>query len=70
MHVGHYPGVVCCAAATKRLPLENIWGLFLHEFGHVIGGPTEFDADWAIWSKFGIPILYDNGDVQYVQMKR
>jgi len=70
MHVLHYPSVVCTAKAASRLPLENLWGLFLHEFGHIIGGPTQRDADWAIWTNFGIPILYGDDDIQFVRLTR
>jgi len=68
MHVQHFDGVVCTAKAAKNLSTETLWGLFLHEFGHIIGGPTEFDADWSIWQNFGIPIMYGDDDVQFVEM--
>ena len=68
MHVGHVPGMVCCAAASARLPARNLMGMFLHEFGHVVGGPEQWDADLAIFNRFGIPIGYDEKKLQYVEV--
>lgn len=58
MHVHHYPGAVCCATAAERLPIKNLRGLFLHEFGHLISPGDECDADLAILDHFDVEIRY------------
>jgi len=42
------------------LPEKNLYGLFFHEFGHLIAGPKgdECAADMAILKNFGIVINY------------
>lgn len=68
MHVGHRDNHVCVARDAATLPPANLAGLFLHEIGHLIGGPSQFDADIAIFEGFGIPILYDDRMIQYVEI--
>lgn len=74
-HVGHAPGFVCFAHAADRLEDGNLYGLALHEFGHIIarditgsGGDPEADADVTVLEEFGIEIAYDGGQstVEYV----
>jgi hypothetical protein len=67
MHVGHHPATVCSSAAAKGLGKANLLGLFLHEFGHVIGGPSQWEADQAILWTLGIPIRYDRRGIQFVE---
>ena len=59
MHVNHVSNMICCARAAYKLPIKNIRGLFLHEYGHLIA-PTweECDADLSILQNFGIEIRY------------
>jgi len=68
MHVNHYEGAVCCARAAERLRRNSLLGLFLHEFGHVLGGPKQWQADTAAFELFGFPIRYDARGVQFVRM--
>jgi len=68
MHVGHEPGFVCAARDALTLPPANQLGMFLHEFGHLIGGPSQHDADTAILERLGVPILYDDRMMQYVEL--
>lgn len=60
MHVFCTDGCVCCANAASKLPEKNLYGLFFHEFGHLIAGPKgdECAADMAILKNFGIVINY------------
>lgn len=58
MHVFHVPGCICCARASEKLPLKNLYGIFFHEFGHLICPGDEFDADNAILDNFGLLIVY------------
>jgi hypothetical protein len=67
MHVGCQPGVVCCARAAGSLSRSNLLGLFLHEFGHVLGGPQQWQADVAAYEIFGVPIRYDRRGVQFMR---
>ena len=69
MHVGHFPQTICAHADTEHLPSQNLRGLFLHEFGHLMVGPkgTEADANMAVFEAFGIRILYDKNAVQYIE---
>ena len=66
MHVGHFTNKICVVTQAAKLPKRNLIGLFLHEFGHLIGGATQYDADTAILNNFGIPILYDHKEIQYI----
>jgi hypothetical protein len=68
MHVGHQPGCVCASRSVERLPRKNLVGLFLHEFGHIIGGPEQWDADMGIFRALGISILYDRRGVEFVEV--
>lgn len=65
MHVGHLRNKICVVAEAEKLPRRNLIGLFLHEFGHMIGGITQYDADMAILVNFGIQIFYDK-EIQYI----
>lgn len=66
MHVGHKRNTICVMAEAGLLPRRNLLGLFLHEFGHIIGGPSQYEADMAILTHFGIPIFYDKKEIQYI----
>ena len=69
MHVQHHPGVVCCARAASRLSKKSLLGLFMHEFGHLLGGATQWQADVTAFQCFGYPIRYDARGVQFVRVK-
>ena len=64
MHVGHTPGEVCVHPhAEFETTMGHQYGLFLHEFGHLIahveGIPsTEKNADDLIFENFNIDIDY------------
>jgi hypothetical protein len=68
MHVQHYPGVVCVAGAASRLGKKSLLGLFMHEFGHLLGGATQWQADLTAFQCFGYPIRYDPKDVQFIKL--
>ena len=68
MHVGHLRNKICVHPSAESLPKRNLLGLFLHEFGHIIGGPSQYDADTAILKYFGIPIFYDHKEIQYINV--
>ena len=59
MHVGHLQGTVCASAAAGNQVDAYLFGLFLHEFGHLGSGGGERDADQWILDEFGVRILYD-----------
>lgn len=72
MHTNHFPEVICVHGhAEKELPLKNLIGMLLHEFGHMINDiieipNTQKNADAVIYHYFGIAIKYSNpGRVQY-----
>lgn len=59
MHVGHKPGIICVHRSATSLSEQNVFGLFLHEFGHLATpGGTEQDADQWVFAKLGIVIEY------------
>lgn len=58
MHVFHVPGMVCCSKAADKLPPKYLYGIFLHEFGHLIMPGSELDADEAILNNFNLVIQY------------
>lgn len=77
MHTLHKEGVICVAHAASDLLAPNVYGLFLHEFGHLIAdlenlpghvGDDEIlaedEADDVIYRNFGILIEYDDRTVQ------
>lgn len=58
MHVGHLAGTVCSLSLVERANEGYLFGLLLHEFGHLGSGGGERDADAWILSNFGIRIVY------------
>jgi len=68
MHTHCRPETICSSWAAGELSMANLLGLFLHEFGHLIGGNEQADADIAILESFGLPILYDRRGVQYIEV--
>jgi hypothetical protein len=70
-HVMHINNVICAADAIADLERGNLYGVLLHEFGHLIvehewgdsvpESEQEDAADGAIFRAFGIPIGYDAG---------
>lgn len=70
-HVLHVDGAICVANDIWRLSRGNLYGVLLHEFGHLIveresGGNVPEDeqensADEAIARMFGFDIRYDAG---------
>ena len=68
MHVAHHKDTICVHALAEQLPVRNLRGLFLHEFGHIIGGPKQHQADIAVLDYFGIKIDYDKKDLQYISV--
>jgi len=59
MHVGHKSNShVCVWPGTERLSDSHLYGLFLHEFGHIGQGASEAGADLWIFEHFGITIEY------------
>jgi len=67
MHVNHYKDCICVHPDAEKLPTRYLWGLFLHEFGHLLAGPGEGEANMAILQAFGIRILYDEEMLQFVE---
>jgi hypothetical protein len=58
-HVGHRPGKICTwYPAAKGLSKNHLYGLFLHEFGHIAAGHGEMEADRWVFVHFGIAIEY------------
>jgi len=73
MHVLHVPNVICVAAAAEDLGRQTLLGLWLHEFGHVLGGPEQWDADEWVFRNIKleghpVPIRYDERDLQFVEL--
>lgn len=58
MHTFHHPNTVCSLSLVDHLPEGYLFGLLLHEFGHIGSGGGERDADRWILDNFGIRILY------------
>lgn len=58
MHVEHEPNTVCALSLAGRLPEGYLFGLLLHEFGHLGSGGGEREADQWILDNFGIRIQY------------
>ena len=69
MHVGHHKNTICVHEDAEDLDASHLWGLFLHEFGHLLVGPEngEGEANLAINKAFGISILYDENMLQFVE---
>jgi hypothetical protein len=75
MHTNHFPKTVCVHPhAETELLMQNLIGMFFHEFGHLIadlvGVPsTQKNADGVILRYFGIKIGYEGkGRVQFVDL--
>jgi hypothetical protein len=58
MHVGCKPRTICTwAPAANLLPESILFGILLHEFGHLAGN-DEGGADRWVYRTLGIPIRY------------
>jgi hypothetical protein len=75
MHTGHFKDTICVHPhADVELPMRNLIGMMLHEFGHqindIINIPnTQKNADGVIQRFFGIKIKYSQpGRVQYADI--
>jgi hypothetical protein len=73
-HVNCQDYRICLAAAILDLPKRNKLGILWHEWGHILLGEgtehTEEEVDEAVLREFGIEILYDDNDIQYVRSKK
>lgn len=58
MHTFHHQNTICALSLVERLPGEYLFGLLLHEFGHLGSGGGEREADRWILDNFGIRIHY------------
>jgi len=58
MHTFHRPNMVCSLSLAGTLPEGYLFGLLLHEFGHLGSGGGEREADQWILEHFGIRIQY------------
>jgi hypothetical protein len=58
MHTFHDPNTVCSLSLAGTLPEGYLFGLLLHEFGHIGSGGGEREADQWILDHFGIRIQY------------
>lgn len=58
MHMGHERNTVCSLSLAGRMPEGYLFGLLLHEFGHLGSGGGEREADQWILDHFGIRIQY------------
>ena len=67
MHVHHIPQTICTHPAAELLPVRNLWGLYLHEFGHLLDPGGEGEANQVIRDAFGIRILYDESMLQFIE---
>ena len=67
MHVDHHPQTVCVHPAAELLPVKNLWGLYLHEFGHLLDPNGEGEANQVICDSFGIRIIYDENMLQFIE---
>lgn len=69
MHTGHYPNAVCAFPGSDKLGENYLFGLLLHEFGHLGAGTDlgERAADRWILDRTGIRIQYKTElDVEWV----
>jgi hypothetical protein len=57
-HALHLKNIICVCQAFEKLPTKNKFGIFLHEFGHILGSPDEDKADDFIEKHFKIYIAY------------
>jgi len=59
MHVAHHPYIVCSwAPAARKLSVNHLIGLYLHEFGHLGSRGDDKQADRWVDKHFGIAIYY------------
>ena len=58
MHTFHHPNTICSLPLVDHVPEGYVFGLLLHEFGHLGSGGGEREADRWILDNFGIRILY------------
>lgn len=58
MHVEHLKNTVCALSLSSQLSEEYLFGLLLHEFGHLGSGGGEREADQWVLDHFGIWIRY------------
>lgn len=68
MHVNHWPNTICVHPAAELLPARNLWGLYLHEFGHLLDPGGEGEANQVINDAFGIRILYGEDMLQFIEV--
>ena len=57
-HALHYKGLICVCHNFEELPKKHMFGILLHEFGHILGSPDEDKADDFIEKHFGLFIAY------------
>lgn len=58
MHTFHEPNTICSLSLAGTMQEGYLFGLLLHEFGHLGSGGGEREADRWILDNFGIRILY------------
>lgn len=58
MHTFHHPNTICSLSLAEGASEGFLFGLLLHEFGHLGSGGGERDADRWILDNFGIRIQY------------
>lgn len=58
MHAFHLPHTICSLSLVERATEGYVFGLLLHEFGHLGSGGGEREADRWILDNFGIRIIY------------
>lgn len=58
MHMGHERNTICSLSLAGKVPEGYLFGLLLHEFGHLGSGGGEREADQWILDRFGIRIQY------------
>ncbi len=58
MHTFHHQSTICSLPLAEGLSENYLFGLLLHEFGHIGSGGGEREADRWILEHFGIRILY------------
>jgi len=69
MHTGHYPNAVCAFSGSDKLGENYLFGLLLHEFGHLGAGTEQGEraADQWIFERTGIRIQYKTElDIEWV----
>lgn len=65
MHTNCHKNTICVHVEAEKLSSAQLYGTFLHEFGHHLWGRKsgevgQMNADMSIYKAFGIPIYYDN----------